>query len=404
LTVPLDHTGRVPGRLDLGVAMAGRPNAPRGTLVFLTGGPGQPGTQYLSRTRQRLGSALDGYRLVMLDQRGTGRGALRCPALQRAVGASDLAVPPASAVDACARTLGDRRAFFTTQDTVGDLDLLRRALRVDRITLDAVSYGTFVAERYALAHPDHVARLVLDSVVPQTGIHPFQLDTIHRIPQVLRAACAERHCGTDPASDLAAVVRTQHNGPALLDLLVTLSIVDAQFRPIPAALNAARNGRPARLNRLLAAVRRGSEFPASLLSQGLHASTICADFPQPWGGPDTPLAKRTTTIQAAAARLTADAVWPFDRATATGNGELLTCMRWPPEHVKPPVASGSLPAVPVLLVAGDRDLSTPLPWAQREAGHVPNGKLVVVYGAGHSVQLRTTDHRGQAIVARFLQS
>jgi pimeloyl-ACP methyl ester carboxylesterase len=175
LSVPLDHSGRVPGRLNLRVAIAGRPTAPRGTLVFLTGGPGQPGARYLARTRQRLGSALDGYRVVMLDQRGTGAAALRCPALQRAVGASDLAVPPSSAVDACARTLGDRRRFFTTQDTVGDLDLLRRALGAERITLDGVSYGTFVAERYALAHPGNVARLVLDSVVPQTGINPFQL-------------------------------------------------------------------------------------------------------------------------------------------------------------------------------------------------------------------------------------
>jgi pimeloyl-ACP methyl ester carboxylesterase len=404
LSVPLDQSGRVPGRLNLRVAIAGRPTAPRGTLVFLTGGPGQPGARYLARTRQRLGSALDGYRVVMLDQRGTGAGALRCPALQRAVGASDLAVPPPSAVDACARTLGDRRRFFTTQDTVGDLDLLRRALGVDRISLDGVSYGTFVAERYALAHPTHVARLVLDSVVPQTGINPFQLETIHAIPRVLRAACAERHCGSDPASDLAAVVRKEHNGPALLDLLVTLSIVDPQFRPIPAALAAARDGRPARLNRLVALVRRGSAFPTSLLSQGLHASTVCADFQEPWGGPDTPLAKRAAVIQTAAGRLTADALWPFDRATATRNGELSTCLRWPPEDVTPPDASGSLPPVPALLLEGDRDLSTPLPWAQQEARHAPRGKLVVVHGTGHSVQLRTSDHRGRVIVGRFLQS
>src|SRR5256885_1926538 len=65
LTVPLDHAGHVPGRLNLRLAMAGSGNATRGTLVFLTGGPGQPGAQYLARTRQRLGSALDGYRVVM---------------------------------------------------------------------------------------------------------------------------------------------------------------------------------------------------------------------------------------------------------------------------------------------------------------------------------------------------
>jgi pimeloyl-ACP methyl ester carboxylesterase len=404
LTVPLDHSGRVPGHLTLRVAMVGPAKAPRGTLVFLTGGPGQPGVPFVRRIQQRLGTSLRGYRLVMFDQRGTGRGALRCPALQRAAGSSDLTVPPASAVDACARTLGRSRAFYTTADTVADLDLLRRALGVERLTLDGVSYGTFVAERYALAHPDHVERLVLDSVVPQTGIHPFQLDTIHAVPRVLRSACAERHCGRDPAQDLATVVRVRHDGPAVLDTLVTMSIFDPQFRPIPRVLAAARAGRPARLDRLIALVRRGGRIPASVLSQGLHASTICADYLEPWGGPDTALAKRATAIQAAAARLTPDTVWPFDRATATGNGELLTCQRWPPVPVTPPGASGSLPVVPVLMLAGDRDLSTPLAWAQQEARHVPRGKIVVVHGAGHSVQLRARNRAGREAVARFLQS
>jgi len=41
--------------------------------------------------------------------------------------------------------------------------------------------------------------------------------------------------------------------------------------------------------------------------------------------------------------------------------------------------------VPTLLLAGTHDLSTPLEWAQREARHAPDGRLVVVPGAGHGV-------------------
>ncbi len=51
--------------------------------MLLTGGPGQPGVPFVSRLAGRLGPALRGYRLVMFDQRGTGAGALNCPALQR---------------------------------------------------------------------------------------------------------------------------------------------------------------------------------------------------------------------------------------------------------------------------------------------------------------------------------
>jgi pimeloyl-ACP methyl ester carboxylesterase len=58
--------------------------------------------------------------------------------------------------------------------------------------------------------------------------------------------------------------------------------------------------------------------------------------------------------------------------------------------------------VPVLLVNGDRDLSTPLEWAREEARLAPRGKLVVVRGASHSVQSRERGSDGRAAVAAFL--
>ena len=142
---------------------------------------------FVPRARQRMRALLHDYRLVMLDQRGTGAGALRCPALQRAMGTSDLTVPPRGTVEACAQALGPRRRFYSTADTVADLEALRVALGADKLTLDGVSYGTFVAERYAIAHPDRVARLVLDSVVPAAGLDALEVDGMHETARVLRA-------------------------------------------------------------------------------------------------------------------------------------------------------------------------------------------------------------------------
>ena len=127
LRVPLDRARPAGTRLALRVAVQRAP-ARRGVLVVLAGGPGQPGVPFAAGLGSRLGAAARGWRLVLVDQRGTGAGALRCPALQRAVGTSDLTVPPAGAVTACARRLGARRTHFTTADTVADLDDLRRAL------------------------------------------------------------------------------------------------------------------------------------------------------------------------------------------------------------------------------------------------------------------------------------
>jgi pimeloyl-ACP methyl ester carboxylesterase len=189
----------------------------------------------------------------------------------------------------------------------------------------------------------------------------------------------------------------------LLEALVTLSVADPSYRAVPGALSEARAGRPARLNRLLATARRDERLPAAFLSQGLHASTLCGDFPQPWGGPNVPIPARLAAIRRAAAGLAPADVAPFDLATATGNGELITCEQWPPEDVPMAAPRQDLPRVPVLLLSGDRDLSTPLEWAQGEARRAPLGRLVVARGAGHSVQSRAKDPAVRAALVRFLQ-
>ena len=158
LSVRLDPFGPAPGRLSLRVAVSQVAAAPRGVLVLLTGGPGQPGVPFVSRAASRCcGPALRGYRLVMFDQRGTGTGALNCPALQQEMGGSDLTVPTSAAVRSCAAAVGPSRIFFATADTVADIEALRNALGVTRLTVDGVSYGSYVAEQFALTHPGQVS-------------------------------------------------------------------------------------------------------------------------------------------------------------------------------------------------------------------------------------------------------
>ena len=87
LDVPLDHTGKHGGTLHLQVGEADNAKAPRGVLLVLAGGPGQPGVPALSGFVPRaLGALQQAYRIVMYDQRGTGGGALDCTELQQAVG------------------------------------------------------------------------------------------------------------------------------------------------------------------------------------------------------------------------------------------------------------------------------------------------------------------------------
>jgi pimeloyl-ACP methyl ester carboxylesterase len=405
LAVPLDRTGRVKGTLQLNVAVSDNKSTKRGLLLFLTGGPGQPGLPAVQRIALRLGAVMSDYRLVMFDQRGTGGTAIACPALQDQVGASDIARPTPAAVRDCVATLGRRSGLFPTRETVADMDLLRKALGVRSWTIDGVSYGTFVAARYALAHPTAVRALVLDSVLP--FVDPQADDALYVTglraqARVLRLACKRIGCGFDPASDLSWLVRHGVDGVALFDAIVTSEFVDPSYTDMLAALHAARLGSRSDLTATIAQMKQAGTVPAELLSSGLHAATLCTDLRFPWGRTTAP-AQRRRLLAARARKLTERDVWPYTKATATGNGFIATCLVWPatPAIASPP-AGAKLPAVPTLLLAGDQDLSTPLEWAREELRLAPRGKLVVVHGASHSIQAREPGDEGRKAVEAFL--
>ena len=248
LKVPLDRSRPDGETLALKVVVDGPQDAP--VFVFLSGGPGEPGVPFVARARKWLGPVAKQVRIVAFDQRGTGADALDCPALQKEMGASDLSPPTQDAVTSCASKVGDKRQFFTTADTVDDLEALRIALHADKLTLDGISYGTYTAQRYALAHPQRVKALVLDSVVPAEGVSLLTLTQMQATRRVL---------GPEHTKALATVVKDEGNGPQLLDTLTSLSVGRPPQRRLP---EGHRPGEPRR-RRLIGAVaeRRRQERP-----------------------------------------------------------------------------------------------------------------------------------------------
>jgi pimeloyl-ACP methyl ester carboxylesterase len=404
LAVPLDRSGKVPGTLRLQVAAADNVDARLGTLLFLTGGPGQPGVPFVRPVDHELTPAIRAYRLVMIDQRGTGGEGLNCPGLQQQMGESDTIPPAAQAVRSCAEGLGARRNFFTTADTVADLDALRQAMHLRSWTLDGASYGTLTAERYALAHPGRVRRLVLDSVVPQQNVDPLYTASMHRAAFVLRQACRQQHCGYDPATELAQVIARYGYSVRIFDILVILSIIDPRLSSprigFLARLHEAANGNPGPLRNLITGFYAGPAVRPQIYSSGLHAATLCGDIPDmPWGNAAAPLAGRPAALARAIQRIPDAATWPFPPATAGAQGVVTECRYWPPARPDPAPPARTL-TMPVLLLAGELDLSTPLPWAEQEAAQLPHARLMVIKGAGHSTELHSA--RAAAAAQRFL--
>lgn len=397
LRVPLDHHRPNGPTLDLAVMATDNTNAPRGVLLMLSGGPGQPGASLLQRLRNNLHpEVLREYRLVMFDQRGTGPNGINCPALQETVGGSDFLTPPAEAVDECAQRIGQRIGYYGTPDTVEDIELLRKDLKVDRLTVDGTSYGSLTAAQYGLKYPDHVQALVLDSVVPHKGFDPMGVDLMAATGGVLTAACRQDStCTTDPVADLAWLVQHGVSGTDLIESLsvASLNSVNPSLKGIPAILHAARNGDDARLKELFEqTTSKGLSYDT--LSAGLHMATLCSDLRFPWSGKTN----REAALDAAVRRLDPKRLYPYDVATARNQLMIQGCLRWPAGRVSTyPATQELLPRT--LILHGSNDLFCPLEWAQWEQSHARSAKLVVVPGSGHSVQ---RDPRGQDAVRTFL--
>lgn len=402
LAVPLDRSGRTPGTVSLFVRrVEARPS--RGTFVLLAGGPGQPSAgTFLEGDADELGldRLLPGYTLVAFDMRGTGRsGAIRCDRLQRT---DVLELGRAAGVAReCAEQLGAARAFYSTRAAADDIEALRAELGVARIGLYGTSYGAKLALAYALTHPSGVERLLLDSVAPVAFPDPFSRSTIAAIPSVLRSLCVAATCRratgdvvrdfVGVANRLAARPRGALTASALLAILYLVDVDPPVRAALPAAVAAAARGDWVPLERLRTVLSRQAvdTVDASLFSAGLLAATDCEDAAFPWAR-TAPVAEREAAWRAAAAAVPPSAFAPFGPWVALTNPITRLCLEWPQTPEAPALGAGPAPDVPVLAVAGDVDLRTPVADTAAAARSFPRGRVLVVPGAGHSALADST--------------
>lgn len=411
LDVALDPSGATPGTVRLNVERLRSGRSKPGALLVLAGGPGQGASTVADGLADALAPVLGDRELIVFDQRGTGRsGALDCPPLQRAAndGGDEADARSVELARRCGEQLGPRRAFFTTTESVADIDAVRSALGFERIGLYGVSYGTYVAQRYARTHPDRLDRLVLDSTVPQDGGTAFQLASFAAVPRVLRTLCGRGECRGitgDPVRDVAALVGRLRARPLrgrvydargkgraarlarsadLFDLLVAGDLNPVARALFPAAVRGALRGDGAPLLRLVTTGGRAPAEEVGSLSVALFAATTCEETPLPWSGPAAPVGPRAGQAQAALDAIASRSLAPFDRAAAVGQGGTLLCRRWPATSVALPPAAASL-GVPTLVVGGEDDLRTPVEEGRRAARLIRGASVVTVAGLGHSV-------------------
>ncbi|PWU24471.1 MAG: hypothetical protein C5B48_06200 [Candidatus Rokuibacteriota bacterium] len=408
--VPLDRTGRVPGTVALHVVRVPAlrpppPGAPRSAVIGLAGGPGQSAIPLLDSFYTTIAPALTTRDLIVFDQRGTGAsGLIRCPSLERhPIGNLS------AAIRACGTSLGNHSTDYTTPASADDIEAVRRAAGVDEVVPFGTSYGTKVALEYAQRYPQQTERLVLDSLVDESGPDPLYRDTFQAIPRVLGDLCARGACDgitSNPTGDLAELVKRlgtkslsgyvvggdgKRRARRFGRTAVFMILLEGDFDPglrasFPAAVRAALAGDAAPMLRLARTAQVNNPFPdrPSVFSPALYAATTCEDGPLPWN-PSLSFGDRWKSASSVVAGLPDTDFAPFDRPLARASDTLRLCAPWPADGAYALPGAGPLPDVPTLILGGAADLRTPIENDKALLARLPHATSVVIPHVGHSV-------------------
>lgn len=153
--VPLVHSDPQRGRISVFTREVAAPDGrDRPYLVFLQGGPGFEAVRPASPPSGWMARALADFRVLLLDQRGTGR--------STPVGS---VIPGATAADQ-AKYL----THFRADSIVRDLELIRADLGVERWSLLGQSFGGFTSLTYLSLAPEGLQEvLITGGLAPVTG-------------------------------------------------------------------------------------------------------------------------------------------------------------------------------------------------------------------------------------------
>jgi pimeloyl-ACP methyl ester carboxylesterase len=416
LKVPLDYSDSDGRQITIPLARraATDPANRIGTLLFIAGGPGVPGTDFVERP-SRFGvpaALMERFDLVSFDPRGTpnGTGSPRvdCPVSSAAEeqlasltpdDPADLRVDDVLATmrvvqAACEAGSDGILPYLSTASTIGDIERIRRALGEEQLSLIGQSYGTLVEALYADAHPDRVRATVLDAPVdPALDRLTFLKDKAEAAQDGLDgflAWCADApSCAPwshgDPRAALDALVLTTLHAQGgltawgLRDGLFN-GLLDHPWEDVAVALAGAAAGDTATL-------QRWSKVDGDP-DWGSYADSVeCPDF----AAPADPAAY---TRLGEALRSTAPdfADWAIGVAT---------CVGWPQAAARDvgPVRVAEAP--PILILSGTRDLLTPHAWAQSLEQELADATLLARDSKDHGSLFRN-DPCIDAAVMRYL--
>lgn len=344
----------------------------RAPLVMLSGGPGTDG---LSAARFPGAYPWVGKRdVVMFGQRGThyAKPALMCPQFPEALRQGGPLSTQVKAVQSCGDALraeGVNLSAYNSAESARDIEDLRLALGADKLVLYGGSYGTRLALAYARQFPERVEALVLDSPLPFSADYDNELPT--SVENVLRAIanrCAEQsECAsefpdlwTGFAKEIKRLESAGETGTEPTASQVAFTVAPGSAADI------------ANAPKLMAAAAAGDYAPfvsepapirPSNFAWGMRLSVWCSETGD----------QNSKPTEA-----------PFAGIRAPTFDQKL-CDAWdvpkrPLDELKDPLGD-----YPMLVLAGEYDVTTPPEWGVRLLSGHANGRVITVPAGLHGV-------------------
>jgi pimeloyl-ACP methyl ester carboxylesterase len=288
--------------------------------------------------------------------------------------------------------------FYTSNLAADDLDDIRAALGYHKIVLDGASYGTYFYLTYVRQHAEHVESVILDGVAPPgLLIVPLQDAAGAQLAMdQLFAACAkDTDCAArfpNFAKNFAELLHRFDAGPIPLsipnpatrqlqrvllskevfaDRLRQTLYVSAAAAYIPYIFARAHAEDYAPLGQMIDATTRGL---TGLVEVGANLSAICAE--------DIPFVTENEARRTSLGSFEGDLrVRAQQRACRIWNVNAV------PAKFNEPVRS----AIPILMVSGSDDPTTPPKYASLALPYLTNARQVIVQGAAHVTETPCTN-------------
>ncbi|HEX4467450.1 MAG TPA: alpha/beta fold hydrolase [Solirubrobacteraceae bacterium] len=161
--VPLDHFDPAGERIEVfSREIADPDHMDRPLLVYFEGGPGyeSPRPSRTTKSPAWIDRALKDFRVLLLDQRGTGR-----------------STPIGPSFADSAQEQADYLANFRADSIVADAELIRTELDVERWSLLGQSFGGFCSVRYLSCAPESLREVLITGGLPPLGA---AIDDVYR--------------------------------------------------------------------------------------------------------------------------------------------------------------------------------------------------------------------------------